>query len=68
MSNILEPGLSLIRYKPTAIETKRLSLTTSREQSKVVHRELADLTERLNRLAGTSPFNIMYRVKKYDPL
>jgi hypothetical protein len=58
----------MIKYRTLASEGRGTWVSTVADQPKKTIWESTDLLVRLNELANARPFNIMYRVKKYDPL
>jgi hypothetical protein len=76
MLNNIHFETALTTCKPTSPVVRSATIETIRERAKVSNgpkTEIkvgapSEITSKLNELAKRRPFNILYRVKKYDPL
>ena len=68
MSFILEGKKSTAKYKTTSTKNREVKVHATLEPSNKINWEPTEIMVRLNELAKARPFNILYRVKKYDTL
>ena len=68
MSVLLNTQSDIMKFHPVSAGNRGMRISKTRELANEVNRELTELALKLNELAKIPPFNILYRVKKHDPL